>query len=127
MAFFTVATPAAWAQGVSSGRDPVSAGKSLALHICAACHVVSPDQRFRPTLLHPAPDFVAIARMPSATTGSLKLFIGSRHDDFADMKKMPDQSLLDDQLDNVVAYIMSLKPKAAPKPAAPANRPNVKS
>jgi mono/diheme cytochrome c family protein len=110
-------------QSLSPEPDLASAGRNFALRVCSACHVVGPDQHFAPILKHPAPSFVSIAGRPQVTADSLRDFINSRHQDIAEPGEMPNPSLLDYQVDQVVAYIISLKPAASgpahPGPASP--------
>lgn len=73
-------------------------GAIIAKRWCAACHLVSPDQK----LANPdVPGFAAIARKnPSAK--QLKAFLADPH------PKMPDMSLTRSEIDDIVAYIGSL-------------------
>jgi mono/diheme cytochrome c family protein len=81
----------------------VATGRDLALQICSACHVVSADQHFAPTLRPPAPDFHGIANQPATTERSLHDFLLTPHG------KMPDAMLVDYQVTALVNYIMSLR------------------
>ena len=86
--------------GVSAASD-VTAGKSLAEGWCSNCHVVSPAQQ-RGTSIG-APPFSAIAQMSSTTPMSLRAFLMTSH------PPMPDLHLTRDEIDDVSAYILSLK------------------
>jgi mono/diheme cytochrome c family protein len=127
LASIAVTTPAALAQAQSKSTDPVDVGRDFALQVCSACHVVGPTQHFAPILSQPAPSFVSIARRPQVTADTLKQFISSRHEDIVEPDKMPNQSLIDSQLTNVVAYIVSLKPASASKTVQPAPRAGTRS
>lgn len=81
----------------------VAAGHKFALQVCAACHVVAKDQTTRPILKPPAPSFSVIARRPSVTEAFLRGFLRTPHG------KMPNPELADFQIDEVVAYMLSLK------------------
>ena len=83
----------------------VRKGHELALQICAACHVVAPDQSARPLLKPPAPEFSAIANRPTATAASLTEFLQVPHG------KMPNPMLADYQVTALTAYLMSLRTK----------------
>ncbi|MGE0417995.1 MAG: cytochrome c family protein [Acetobacteraceae bacterium] len=80
--------------------DP-DAGHALAQRWCANCHVVEPGQNSGAA--NGAPTFAAVARMPSTTEASLKVFLQTPHD------RMPDLHLSNAERDNVVSYILSLK------------------
>ena len=81
----------------------IAVGRDLALQICSACHVVSPDQHFAPTLRPPASDFHGIANRPATTNRTLHDFLLTPHG------KMPDAMLVDYQVTALVSYIMSLR------------------
>lgn len=83
----------------------VAAGHDFALHVCAACHVVARDQKTKPILKPPAPSFVSIAGRPATSEAFLREFLSKPHG------KMPNPELADFQIDEVVAYLLSLKPR----------------
>jgi len=89
--------------------DLVAAGKKFAIEVCANCHVVAPDQRVTPLLRRPAPSFRTIVNKPGVTAEGLRSFISTTHAELPDVRKMPNPSLVDYQLDEVIAYMMSLK------------------
>jgi cytochrome c len=77
----------------------VSQGRALADAWCATCHGVPPySDSVRRDL-----DFEAIARMPSTTELSLRVFLRSNHN------KMPNIILKPEDLDDIVAFILSMK------------------
>ena len=81
---------------------PAEAGHRLATAWCRECHAVEPGA------LNPgkkAPDFVAIANMPSSTELSLKVFLASSH------PTMPNIILTATDTEDLVAYILSLRHK----------------
>jgi len=78
-------------------------GQHLARTWCAACHVVEPAQRDGGAT--GVPTFAAIAQMPSTTTLSLHAFLQTTHG------RMPDFQLSRDQINDVSAYILTLKGK----------------
>ena len=86
--------------GASTASD-VTAGRSLAERWCSSCHVVDPTQQ-RGTSIG-APPFSAIAQMSSTTAMSLRAFLTTSH------PPMPDLHLTRDEIDDVSAYILSLK------------------
>jgi mono/diheme cytochrome c family protein len=80
--------------------DP-DAGRKLAQTWCENCHVVAPSQQ-RGTSTG-APAFTAIAAMKSTTFMGLQAFLQTPH------ARMPDLHLSRDEIDDVAAYILSLK------------------
>jgi len=76
--------------------DP-AAGQRLAQALCTRCHGVANAQR-------PAPTFSVIAAMPSASAQSLGVFLKTSH------ANMPNLILSDLERDDVIAYILSLRP-----------------
>jgi mono/diheme cytochrome c family protein len=78
-----------------SGGDP-GAGRRFAETHCTGCHQAGePEAR--------APGFAAIAQMPSTTSLSLRAFLLTSH------PTMPNIRLTPEEVDDVVAYILSLK------------------
>ncbi len=80
--------------------DPGS-GRRIAQTWCANCHRVGPSGPGATTDVAPA--FAVIASMPSTTALSLRVFLQTPH------ANMPDYRLSRDQLDDVIAYILSLQ------------------
>jgi mono/diheme cytochrome c family protein len=76
--------------------DPV-AGERLAAANCARCHGAA-DAHGR------APSFASIAAMPSTTQTSLGVFLQTSH------ASMPNLILSAADRDNLIAYILSLRP-----------------
>jgi len=78
-----------------------SLGRQVATTICASCHqVVSGEKLDRP---QSPPSFLDIAKMPSTTALSLKVFLRSSH------AEMPNLIISNSDTDDVIAYILSLK------------------
>jgi len=73
------------------------AGLRLARQQCATCHAVRSEQGTG------AMSFVHIANMPSTTSMSLRAFLLTPH------PKMPDIRSTPAQIDDLVAYILSLR------------------
>lgn len=87
-------------------------GREIALKICSACHAVAPAQEFSPLLNPPAPSFAAIANRTESTRASLRHFVATTHWDEKTLPlTMPNPSLTDSQITDVVAYILSLRGK----------------
>ena len=81
-------------------RGSVEAGHRLASQWCSGCHSVEPK-----TVGIFAADFAEIAKLPSTTALSLKVFLQTSHRD------MPNFILQPDEANDIVAYILSLKRK----------------
>lgn len=96
---------AATAEGAGSPAE----GHRLALKICAFCHVVAADQEFAPILRKRTPSFRAIANARGMTAESLKKFILTTHSSVAEPANMPNPQLTDDQANDIVSYILSLR------------------
>ena len=88
------------APAASSAADP-AAGERLADKWCAECHGIRGD-RVSPNPA--APTFPKLAAEPSITEYSLRALLRSPHE------TMPHITFKDDELDDIVGYIMSLKP-----------------
>ncbi len=83
-----------------SYRDHREHGRTLAVQLCARCHVVGGQPQ---TGGFVGPSFVGIANMPSTTGTALNVFLQSHH------QRMPSLRLDRDEADAVIDYILSLK------------------
>ena len=101
---FWVGLFSAYAQ--TGAEDEVQKGHQLAAAICAICHVAAADQRYPPIMKPPAPSFGSIAQRMDAE--SLTKFIATTHRGLDTPKGMPNPELMDYQVKQVVAYILSL-------------------
>ena len=81
------------------GDDPVSRGYALAAAWCMSCHGIGPLAGSTRRDL----DFEAIANMHSTTELSLRVFLQSSH------RTMPNIVLKRSELDDLIAFILSLK------------------
>ena len=84
--------------GVSA--DPI-AGQNLASKWCTECHGIRAD-RLSPNLA--APTFPELAAEPSITEYSLRALLRSPHE------TMPHITFTPEQMDDIIDYVMSLKP-----------------
>ena len=80
--------------------DPV-AGQNLAGKWCSECHGIRAD---RLSSNRAAPTFPELAAEPSITEYSLRALLRSPHE------TMPHITFTPDQMDDIIEYIMSLKP-----------------
>jgi mono/diheme cytochrome c family protein len=103
-----LAAGSAWSQQ-SNTADDIAQGHHLAVEICAFCHLAAPDQRAEPILHPPAPPFAAIMQRKDVTAQSLTDFINKTHRGLDEPNGMPNPSLADYQVKQVVAYLMSLQ------------------
>lgn len=91
------AAPSAWAQTVSG--DPLL-GERLAQQQCAECHLLRGAAR---ATVSGVPAFHSVANDPHVTELGLRAFLSTPH------YRMPDIVLTRREIDNLIAYIMSLK------------------
>jgi len=89
--------------------DAVTRGRSLAIMICASCHMVAPDQPQQPILRPPAPSFASIARRPTLDADWLRSFLTTTHRGADKPDGMPNPKLLDSHVRQVSAYLLSLR------------------
>jgi len=92
-----------------SREELVSQGRKFAVLVCAACHVVATDQRSPPILRTPGPTFDAIANKPETTETLLRTFLLTTHGKVINPPGMPNPELADYQMNEVIAYILSLR------------------
>lgn len=93
--FSSIAAPA-----LAANADPTF-GAKLAKTECAACHAIGHDADAKSADAK-APRFVDVAKMPSTTELSLKVFLRSSH------RNMPNIILTREEIDSLAAYILSL-------------------
>ncbi len=96
----SVALPVLLAAAPAMAGD-ADAGKALAQRWCGNCHMVEPSQVSASAT--GVPTFAGIARMPSTTEVSLRVFFQSPH------QRMPDLHLSNGEMSDVIEYILSLK------------------
>jgi mono/diheme cytochrome c family protein len=96
-----VAALAAAAPAAAQQQPNARIGERLARQWCASCHLVAADQRA------PAPDvappFASIAARPQASAGALRTIIQMPY------PRMPQIALSRDEVEHIIAYILSLK------------------
>lgn len=93
-------------------ENSIKSGQKLALAICSVCHVVSPDQGAPPKLsqVQRTPSFDEIANDPKMTAKFLRSFIATTHWDEKTLPMtMPNPMLVNEETDDVVSYILSLR------------------
>ena len=93
-----LATRVTWAAGDATD---VSAGRELALNWCSECHLVAENQERVSS--DAVPTFFAIANHRSTTELGLRVFLTSPHG------TMPNIMLTREQIDEIIAYILSLR------------------
>jgi cytochrome c len=87
--------------GVGNAGADAARGMALAGQWCAQCHGVRPDQA---SSVQAATSFSEIAAKAATTEMSLRVFLRTSH------PTMPNFILEPDDLDDLVGYILSLKP-----------------
>jgi len=87
----------------------VAVGRDYALKICRNCHLVTKDQDQPPILKPPAPSFSEIAARPDFTEEQLRAFLSKPHGESRSNSTMPVFLLAKAQIDQIVAYLQSLK------------------
>ena len=87
---------------VTGASADLIAGQNLAEKWCVECHGVRAD-RLSPNLA--APTFPDLAAEPSITEYSLRALLRSPHE------TMPHITFTPEQMDDIIDYIMSLKPR----------------
>jgi mono/diheme cytochrome c family protein len=89
-----------------SQRNPdiQTRGYQLAKTWCSGCHLVEPGQTVVSEL---GPNFKSIASMKSTTSLSLHVFLQTPH------ALMPDWRLTNEDIDGVVAHILSMRPDSS--------------
>jgi mono/diheme cytochrome c family protein len=105
---FWMALGPTWGQEGSTADD-VRMGHQLAVRVCAICHVAAVDQDTMPILHPPAPSFQSIAQRPDISADSLQKFMTMTHRNLDTLKGMPNPELLDFQVKQVAAYLLSLR------------------
>lgn len=78
-------------------------GLKFAEQNCASCHSIQPNQNLSP--LAAAPSFQAISEVAGMTELALRVFFQTPH------KKMPNFIIAQEDQDDVIAYIQSLRSK----------------
>jgi mono/diheme cytochrome c family protein len=101
VAWTLTAATVAGAQELGDARE----GLRFAQKACAECHAVLRRQALSP--MPSAPTFKAVANTPGMTGRALTVWFRSSHPMLP--KKMPNLVIDDDDLDNVIAYILSLR------------------
>ncbi len=95
------------AQAETQNGNLAAAGRDFAQRVCGACHFVTAQSE--PLLSPPAPSFVALAQRPLLTEQALREFLASNHRAMGPHEAMPNPRLVDYQIEEIVAFMMSLK------------------
>ena len=97
------------ARAETPNSDLVAAGRSFAQRVCGACHFVTAQSKEMPLLSPPGPSFAVLAQRPLLTEQALREFLASNHGTMGPHEAMPNPRLVDYQIDEIVAFMMSLK------------------
>ncbi len=87
--------------GFTAQAQDAAQGRSLARQWCASCHLVEPGVAASDA----APPFATIAKDPANTSERLHGWLAAPH------PPMPDLHLSGSEEDDLVAYLLSLKPQ----------------
>lgn len=93
-------------ESVAAKPDPVM-GRLLARAACTYCHIVTEDQGFAPPAQPQGPAFSAIAANPKSSAKQLRRFLLTTHKDVGNGTGMPNPLLTNQQIENIVAFILS--------------------
>jgi mono/diheme cytochrome c family protein len=106
MRIYVIAAMMALSAAPAAAQAPgqSAAGRALALRTCSSCHAVV-ERQVRPAM-DSAPSFSSIARNPAVTADGLRTFLQTPH------PVMPDLALSRREIDDVISYILSLRPAA---------------
>lgn len=88
-----------------SGQGDVQRGFQLALKVCEDCHVVADGRSRRNPPAPDAPSFFDLAKQQRVTPFYLRAFFRTPH------RNMPDLMLPRGERDDIIAYILSLRPE----------------
>jgi mono/diheme cytochrome c family protein len=91
-------------QSSEAGGDP-QRGFQAALKVCEDCHIVADGRRRAKPPAPGAPSFFDLAKERRVTAFYLRAFFRTPH------RNMPDLMLPDAERDDIIAYILSLKPR----------------
>lgn len=89
------------ALAATDGPGHPAFGRRLADDLCSECHVLSPDQDHPGRW--PAPDLTVRMRDPAITETALRSYLQTSH------TRMPNIMLNQEQTDDIIAYLLSLK------------------
>ncbi len=92
-------------QATAEELGDTDAGHRLAQTWCSNCHVIDREQQRGSST--GAPTFTAIAATTATTRMGLRAFLQTPHD------RMPDLHLSRNETDDLIAYILSLRPQPA--------------
>jgi mono/diheme cytochrome c family protein len=93
---FAIPVPA-----LAAGNGDIDAGRKLAVEVCASCHGIGGGDLSSPEPSAPTFDTIAKTRGMGAT--ALAVALRTPH------ATMPNLVLSDDELEDIIAYILSLK------------------
>jgi mono/diheme cytochrome c family protein len=92
-----------------ANSDEVRAGHKLAVLVCGNCHVAATDQPNEPILRTPAASFESIAQRTDVRADWIENYLKTTHRDLDNPNGMPNPQLLDFQIKQVTAYLLSLR------------------
>jgi cytochrome c len=102
LAVMVAAALTATAFNANAQDGDVAVGRTFAGEACNSCHVVDPTNA-SPRMVVIGPNFQDIANTKGMTTTALQVFLTTSH------PKMPNLILTPEQIEDVSAYILSLR------------------
>ncbi len=93
--------------------DQVAEGRALAHAICSNCHVVSDQQKEKPELRFPTPSFPELASRPSFSADDIRQVLMSGHRYLGPNQTMPNPRLAMHQIEEIIAYLETLRAERA--------------
>jgi mono/diheme cytochrome c family protein len=87
--------------GAQAQEGDARKGLTLAREACSDCHIIEQEQARRPSTR--APSFHELAVTPGMTSMALRVALQTSH------RTMPNLMFEADEMDNLIAYILSLK------------------
>ncbi|WP_271585972.1 c-type cytochrome [Bradyrhizobium sp. CCBAU 53415] len=89
--------------------DQVTEGRALAHGSCGTCHVVEDAAKESPVSRPPAPSFAEIINRPSFSSDDIRQLLTSGHRRLGRDQAMPNPRLAEYQIDEIVAYLETLR------------------
>ncbi len=106
---FFLIDPALGQNDLVPNAKAVQKGHALAIRLCGLCHVAAPDQPYKPKMKPSVPSFASIIRKKRFDAQSLTGFLVTTHRGLGNPRGMPNLNLTDVQIEQIVAYFLSLQ------------------
>ena len=97
------------AMPIQSYAGEPAAGKAIAVAICSACHSIGAHDPGPVAAERRGPDFLSIAARPELARAWLRHFLKTTNARRDTLPGMPNPNLTEDQISDVVEYLMALR------------------